>query len=250
MDETVQRLSRRLKRRGYQVLPNKETGDYISSLGFQVQTVFDVGVAGGTAHLYAAFPDSKFVLIEPIADYETKLRRKWADKINFDFHACGVGAENGQTTLRIPTVGTRSFGTRATMLEFDDSATAHISKIEERQVPVKTLDEIASTYKGPFGLKIDTEGFEIEVIRGASEMLKNCAFVLAEVSTRRRYQGGYKFSDFVSVMAGQGFELHDFIRPPSPQATDCDAIFAPFNSPLFDFRDLKLSRIAAKGVKP
>ncbi len=50
MDETVQRLSRRLKRRGYQVLPNKETGEYIRSLGFQVQTVFDVGVAGGTAH--------------------------------------------------------------------------------------------------------------------------------------------------------------------------------------------------------
>ncbi|MBO9448436.1 FkbM family methyltransferase [Ruegeria sp. R14_0] len=247
MDEIVQRLSRRLKRRGYEVSPNKETGAYIRSLGFQVQTVIDVGVAGGTAHLYEAFPDAKFVLIEPIAEYETKLRRNWSDKIDFDFHACGVGAESGQTTLRIPTVGTRSMGTRATMLEFEDSATAQMSKIEERQVPVKTLDKVASSYDGPFGLKIDTEGFEIEVIRGASELLKNCAFVLAEVSTRRRYQGGYKFSDFVSIMADHGFELHEFIRPPSPQATDCDAIFAPFDSSLFDYRDLKLSRMAKKG---
>ncbi len=135
------------------------------------------------------------------------------------------------------------------MLEFDDAATAQMSKIEERHVPVKTLDEIASSYKGPFGLKIDTEGLEIEVVRGASEMLKNCAFVLAEVSTRRRYQGGYKFSDFVSVMAEHGFKLHDFIRPPSLQATDCDAIFAPFNISLFDYRELKLSRVASKDTK-
>ncbi|WP_170429257.1 FkbM family methyltransferase [Ruegeria arenilitoris] len=240
-------MSRRLKRRGYEVLPNKETGEYIRSLGFDVQIVIEVGVAGGTAHLYEAFPDAKFELIEPIVEYETKLRKNWSDKIDFDFHACGVGAESGQTTLRIPPVGTRSMGTRATMLEFEESATAQMSKIEERQVPVKTLDEVASTYEGPFGLKIDTDGFEIEVIRGASELLKNCAFVLAEVSTRRRYQGGYKFSDFVSIMAGHGFELHEFISPPSPQATDCDAIFAPFDSSLFDYRDLKLSRMTKKG---
>lgn len=245
MHEIVQRLSRRLKR-SYEVLPNKETGKYIRSLGFDVRTVIDVGVAGGTAHLYEAFPDAKFVLIEPIAEYETKLRRNWSGKIDFDFHACGVGAEGGLTTLRIPTVGTRLMGTRATMLEFEESATAQMSKIEERQVPVKTLDEVASNYEGPFGLKIDAEGYEIEVIRGASELLKNCAFVLSEVSIRRRYRGGYKFSDFVSVMAGHGFELHEFIRLPSPQATDCDAIFAPFDSALFDYRDLKLSRMAKR----
>ncbi|MBO9409890.1 MULTISPECIES: FkbM family methyltransferase [Ruegeria] len=246
MDDTEIRLTRRLKRRGYQVSPDKETGSYIAGLGFDVATVFDVGVAGGTAHLYEAFPTTKFVLIEPISEYEDKLRRNWSDKIDFDFHACGVGSQAGQTTLRIPTVGHRSMGTRATMMTFDEAARAHTKAIEERQVPVRTLDDIAVDYQGPYGLKIDTEGFEVEVIKGASEMLKNCAFVLAEVSVRRRYEGGYKFSDFVAVMAAHGFELHDFIRPPSPEATDCDAIFAPFEGPRFDYRDAKLSRIVQK----
>ncbi|WP_170769852.1 FkbM family methyltransferase [Ruegeria lacuscaerulensis] len=246
MDDIEIRLARRLKRRGYQVSVNRESGDYIASLGFEAATIFDVGVASGTSHLYEAFPKAKFVLVEPIADYEIKLRKNWGDKIDFDFHACGVGAENGQTTLHIPTVAGRVLGTRATMMAFDEAASAHTSGIEERQVPVRTLDEIARSYDGPFGLKIDTEGFEIEVIKGASEMLENCAFVLAEVSVRRRYQGGYRFSDFVAVMAEQGFELHDFTRPPSPDATDCDAIFAPYRSAKFDYRDAKLSRMTSK----
>ncbi|WP_271951961.1 FkbM family methyltransferase [Ruegeria faecimaris] len=249
MDETVERLSKRLKRRGYQVSPMKETGAYIGNLGFEVETVFDVGVASGTEHLYEAFPAAKFVLVEPISDYETKVRKNWGDKIDFDFHACGVGAESGQTTLRIPTVGDRWLGTRATMQEFDEAAIQHTSQVEERQVPVKTLDEIASSYKEPFGLKIDTEGFEIEVIKGASEMLKKCTFVLAEVSVRRRYHGGYRFSDFVAAMADHGFELHEFVRPPSAEATDCDAIFAPFESSVFDYQDTRLSRMAARVAK-
>ena len=245
-NEVVSRLSRRLRRLGYDAQPSKETSEYLAGLGFDVATVFDVGVAGGTANLYGAFPDAKFVLLEPIAEFEAKVRRNYGDQIDIDFHACGVGAEAGELELTIPYVGDKAMGTRATLTSFDDDSGAYFSKVDTRTVPVRTLDEIAAGYAGPFGLKVDTEGFEIEVIRGAGEFLKSCAFVIAEVSVRRRFADGYRFSDFTALMAENGFEIHDFIRPPNPAATDCDAIFAPWDSPLFDFSDRRLKRMSGK----
>lgn len=243
-DETVARLTRRLKRLGHEVNPDRQSGPYLASLGFEVKTVFDVGVAGGTANLYEAFPEAKFVLIEPISEFEDKVRRNWGDKIDIDFHPCGVGAAAGEMDLTIPIMGEKTMGTRATLTSFEAEGAALFSKLETRKTPVRTLDEIASAYTGPFGLKIDTEGFEIEVLRGAGEMLKSCAFVVAEVSVRRRFANGYRFSDFVAAMAAAGFEIHDFLRAPQPGSSDCDAVFAPFDSPLFDYSDARLERMS------
>lgn len=243
-DHAIRRMTRRLKRLGRTVSVDKHSAAYLAGLGFDVATVFDIGVAGGTQVLYDAFPDAKFALLEPIAEYEGMLRRRWGDRLDFDFHACAVGAEEGSLTLSIPKIGDKVMGTRATLADFGEAGAQHFSEIDSRLVPVRRLDDVAAGYAGPFGLKIDTEGFEVEVLKGAGAFLKNCAFVMAEVSVRRRYENGYRFSDFTAAMAAHGFEIHDFLRPPGPGQSDCDAIFAPYESPLFDHVDRRLARMA------
>ena len=44
--------------------------DQFIKLGFQPGTVIDVGVAYGTFELYEKFPETNFLLVEPLIEYE------------------------------------------------------------------------------------------------------------------------------------------------------------------------------------
>jgi FkbM family methyltransferase len=93
--------------------------------------------------------------------------------------------------------------------------TASGGQVEAREVPVVTLDSVAcgQGLKPPFGLKIDTEGFEIEVIRGAGEMLKHTEFVIAETSTSdERFVDGYDAHDLIEELGAHGFVVADVLR--------------------------------------
>jgi hypothetical protein len=57
------------------------------------------------------------------------------------------------------------------------------------------------------GLKIDTEGYELEVLRGAVETLPSCAFVICEASIQKRFHDSYEFSQLVAFMFDHGFRI-------------------------------------------
>ena len=63
----------------------------------------------------------------------------------------------------------------------------------------------------PFGMKVDTEGNELEVIRGASRFLLDTEFVIAEVSVAKRFEGSYLFEEFVLEMLKNGFYVFEFL---------------------------------------
>ena len=88
--------------------------------------------------------------------------------------------------------------------------TATGNRIERREVRVRTLDEMVQDrqLKGPFGVKIDTEGFELEVVRGATAVLKACQFVITETSTSKRFEGGYESVDLIDEL-----RRHEFVVP-------------------------------------
>lgn len=92
-----------------------------------------------------------------------------------------------------------------------------------------TLDLIEqSAWPPPFGLKLDAEGAELEILRGARETLTKCEFVIAEVSVLPRFEGGYAFAEFVAAMDEAGFAARDFLgigRAPSGDVTFTDLLF-------------------------
>ena len=80
-------------------------------------------------------------------------------------------------------------------------------------MPITTLDRLLEERKWdpPFALKIDTEGFEDRVIGGATRLLDQTQFVIAEVSVTRRFEGSYSFADFIALMDSRGFQLIDVL---------------------------------------
>ena len=97
----------------------------------------------------------------------------------------------------------------SSLLEVRDSSTdvAPESAFSGREViRVERLDSVADpAWKGPIALKIDTQGFEMEVLGGATVTLERVGLVLLEMSLVPLYEGGTSFCQLYQFM-----ESHDF----------------------------------------
>ncbi len=83
---------------------------------------------------------------------------------------------------------------------------------------------------------IDTSSDPSPTVRAEGRSrAKRAIFVLAEANVNRRYVGGYRFSELVSFMGQNGFEILDFPRPIRQESDDCDVLFARYDSARFDF---------------
>jgi FkbM family methyltransferase len=186
--------------------------DYIKRLGFTPRTIVDVGVAYGTPSLeshslYEAFPKSYFVLIEPLKEFEPYMR-EILKKYKGEYLLTAVGARDEKQIININSrYMARSSICRRNPIELSDNG------LSQREISVTTLDRLMEehNFQPPFGLKIDTEGFEIQVIEGAPRFLQKTQFVIAEVSVMERFEGGYSFAEFIALMDRCGFSVCDIL---------------------------------------
>jgi FkbM family methyltransferase len=176
---------------------------YLARIG-QPQTVIDVGVGYGTYSLYEAFPHAKFILVEPLRDYEHVIE-EIVKKYNCDIIHKAVGDKEGVREITVDTkdLEKSSFAVRTPL-------TATGNQLEKRLIEVITLDSIlreASFLKQPILLKIDTEGHELSALQGSKSLLQITDTVIAEVSIAKRFEEGYEFEDLILFMKENGFYL-------------------------------------------
>ena len=65
----------------------------------------------------------------------------------------------------------------------------HIRFHNEIKVPVKTLDSFLLDNSYNF-ISIDVQGFELEVLKGSTDTLKNVEYIIAEINNTQLYEGG------------------------------------------------------------
>jgi FkbM family methyltransferase len=176
--------------------------------GFTPATVIDVGVADGTRYLYEAFPDAHLVLIEPLSEFEKHLQRICRDW-GGEYVLAAVGPAPGRAEIHIDPAMLYESSLLVNELRPPEKNAA----LAHREIEVTTLDALMSErrWNGPFGLKIDAEGYEHRVIEGAGAVLRETQFVIAEVSVTRPFAGGISFADFIALMDGHGFAVHDLL---------------------------------------
>ena len=185
----------------------KETGMYIDWDQIEnlsnIDTFIDVGVGpDGTPDLYKKFRNKKLLLIDPLDEAEEfyKNEMKDADAI---FFKTALGEKTESLKINVE----ENIG-RSTMLDVSD-INFEGNPIDERTIPVDTLDNVLSENDyGNLGIKIDTEGFELNVIKGAKNTLTKTKFVIAEVRhNHESFKGVYKLHEFISEMHNNGFVL-------------------------------------------
>lgn len=174
----------------------------------QPKTVIDVGVGYGTYPLYEAFPHARFILVEPLMDYESvigEISKRYDCKVYYK----AVGKAEGVLEFTVDThdLEKSSFQDRTAL-----TTTGHA--LERRRVDVTTLDAILRDNPGmetPILLKLDTEGHELDVLHGATELLRRAETVIAEVSLARRFENSYEFEDLLAFMKQHGYRMFDIL---------------------------------------
>jgi hypothetical protein len=74
-----------------------------------------------------------------------------------------------------------------------------------------TLDQVATEYDGNIRIKIDTQGFERQVIEGGGKTLARSKGVLMEVPIIALYNNSCRLSEAVEYMDGIGSCRHKLI---------------------------------------
>lgn len=179
--------------------------NHIRERGFEPATVIDVGVAGGTPELYDVFGDAKLVLVEPLEEYEANLQRI---REVYDAHIIRAAATNSEGDVELNVH--RNLSGSSLYLEAEGQ---HVDGVS-RTVPAVTLDGIHRDRNlvGPVLLKIDVQGAELDVLRGASELLERTEYILLEASLFRFFRSGPVVLDVLQFMDQRGFALYDIHR--------------------------------------
>ena len=82
------------------------------------------------------------------------------------------------------------------------------------QVACTTIDAAFAELgiDGPDFIKIDTQGTELDVLKGAERALATCLALEVEVEFQPLYEGAALFRDIDAYVSGFGFELFDLRR--------------------------------------
>ncbi|MGL5065361.1 MAG: FkbM family methyltransferase [Microcoleus sp.] len=168
-------------------------------LGFEPKTVIDVGAALGTFNLYETFPNARHLLIEPIAENEPYLAKICRKLKNAEYIIAAATKESGVFTLNVsPDMLHSSISeNRGT-----DSSNPYV-----RKIPAITLDRICRerNLPGPYLIKVDVDGQEVDVLEGAKEILQQTEYVIVEVTLFGQIY------DVIHFMKSQGFAAYDIV---------------------------------------
>jgi len=126
--------------------------------------------------------------------------------------------QNGLTQVRLSSAAVAATaGTVGMRVYPDASGLAHqaFDGMEPQlTVSATTLDLHASRHRPPDLVKIDVEGFELEVLRGAGELLRTCrpALLLEMLPSHLARMGRARQAELVSLLAGAGYQIFNLTR--------------------------------------
>lgn len=201
----LQKFGKRITNYYAPAKPYEEGVLFLKSIIKKPDWIIDVGVAYGTPEIYQAFSftEYKYLLIEADPRFKAKLEKlKLKHPKNIIFENCFCGESDNVINFNLNNNGRSSS-------RYSDKGNSEVIK-----VPMHTLDSISRKYniKSSILLKIDVEGAEIDVLRGATETLKNCDVIILEswINPGRGVKTQSTFDQVIDFMSRNGFVVFDF----------------------------------------
>jgi FkbM family methyltransferase len=171
--------------------------------------ILDVGGNRGQFTLISriAKPGVPIVAFEPIPTEAEVFLRATSRLKEIQLHQVALGEDSGEADIHLSRSADSS-----SLLPIGEMQTTLYPATDEvgtLKVPVKRLDEFKSEWSNysRILLKIDVQGFELSVLKGASEALERCAFVYVECSETELYVGQPLYRDVAALLNQQGFSL-------------------------------------------
>src|SRR5204863_2391336 len=178
----------------------------------EIDCVLDVGANVGQYRTFLRDEvrySGAIVSFEPIPEHIEVLKRVAQSDSNSFVEGCALG----------PAPGRRFFNVMAEtqLSSFLDPSEEEVtllhneSKILKRiEVEIKTLDQVIDGVRTSLGannlyLKLDTQGFDLEVLRGANATLECIKALQFEASVRKLYEDSPRFEEVLKFCEKRGF---------------------------------------------
>jgi len=210
------RRKRRLKgtpaaglRLGY--IDSLELLELIKNDGTVVNNIFDVGANIGTWTLLAKalFKTSHVQAFEPLQVHIDKFKQITQGVDHVTMHTICLGSENSEAIINVSSFSDSSSILDATPLEYE---TYGIKKAGEARVQVKRIDNLIEdgTIPVPDVIKLDVQGYELEVLKGAGKYLAEVKYIIAEVSFKEYYKDQPLLLDIAAYLRTYNFDIYAF----------------------------------------
>jgi FkbM family methyltransferase len=193
-----------------------------------VNSVIDVGASNGcwSEALLPYYPDARYLCIEAQSVHEPALRSFVAQHANAEFVLAAAGGEEGSIYFD----ATDPFGGIASSSPLGSGGIT---------VPMITIDSqvAARNLRPPFLIKLDTHGFEMPILAGAEQTLKQTNVLVIETYNFDIAPSAVRFSELCARLEAQGFRCIDLFdvmyRPADNALWQMDLIFMRSDRPEF-----------------
>ncbi len=199
------------------------------------ETVIDIGAGDGTKSILDLFPSTNLVLIEPLDFFEQPLREIVKSRKSNTVYLKNLLASSKSIVDFFEHED--HFGSSINM-EFELSKNQVKTKLEA--VP---LDYLLSNidFSGPYFIKIDTQGSELEILKGAPKTLRRTEALIIEVSVQDFFIDSHTLKDVFDFLYGYDFRVFDFAdltyRPSDGFLAQLDILFVKKSSNLFKIKN-------------
>lgn len=177
--------------------------------------VIDVGANRGQFSLLCRHlnPPARIIAFEPLSEPARVYRRAFAGSQAVQLHEVALAPMRGEMQMHVSG-------------RDDSSSLLPISSLQTENYPGTELVEVRRVPTGPLSdfvtphdlrtrnlLKIDVQGFELEVLKSAETLLPHFRWVYAECSFVPLYAGQALAGEIIAWLAARGFDLRVRLNP-------------------------------------
>ncbi|MBP0017177.1 MAG: FkbM family methyltransferase [Cyanobacteria bacterium SBLK] len=201
----------------------------IKNLGFKPSLIFDGGANQGefTRFCVQLWPEATIACFEVLPHRVTELKQFAQKHPNVKVFPVLLGQENND---RIPFYELEGDAeTASSILDATNSF-----NIPPKYHPMRTMNDIiAKEFNGqaPDLVKLDVQGYELEILKGAEENLAQMQVIIAELAVLELYQGVPLLSEIVEWFRQRNWETYDICgfwrRPLDLAMWNVDFMFIP-----------------------
>lgn len=204
----------------YLFAPDMRFGlESLARRGFVPATIVDIGAFEGTWSKMAieVWPEANLILIEANPEKAAILRRDPKLRSATVVDSLLGGADGSEVTFYVMESGSSVYEER--------------SDVQRRPVSVKqrTLDSVMQDRDDADFIKIDVQGYELEVLKGGKQTLAKVHVVLIELSLIEINAGAPLLHEALTFMEAAGFVAYDILeihrRPLDGAMNQIDVLF-------------------------
>lgn len=231
-------LRKWLKKFGFELFKANATNSSLHQLKeildlLSIDIVFDIGANEGqfAKEIRDIGYKGKIVSFEPLSSARQKLLKASKKDNKWIIHnQLAIGNYEGEIEINIS--GNSVSSSILPMLDSHKFAAVESSYVGSEVVPISKLDSLINQYievNSNLFFKIDTQGYEWQVIEGAPESLKKVKGLICELSLVPLYSGQKLWREILDFLEMEGFSLwaiqKGFTDPRTGQSLQIDAIF-------------------------